>query len=62
MSRPASSTRRTPLEDRLLEVIALQNAIAAAENSLEEVLSIVVARAPELTLATRQTAPALGAT
>src|SRR5215210_6322582 len=49
MSRPASSTGRTPLEARLLEVVALQNAIGAAENSLDEVLSIVVSRAPELT-------------
>ena len=49
MSRPAPSTGGTPLEQRLLEVIALQNAIAAAENNLDEVLSIVVARAPELT-------------
>jgi GAF domain-containing protein len=49
MSRPAPSARRTPLEQRLLEVIALQNAIVAAQNNLDEVLSIVVSRAPELT-------------
>jgi putative methionine-R-sulfoxide reductase with GAF domain len=49
MSRPPPSTGRKPLEQRLLEVIALQNAIAAAQNNLDEVLSIVVARAPELT-------------
>jgi GAF domain-containing protein len=49
MSRPAPSAHRTPLEQRLLEVVALQNAIAAAENNLEEVLSVVVSRAPALT-------------
>jgi len=49
MSRPAPSVRRTSLEQRLLEVIALQNAIVAAQNNLDEVLSIVVSRAPELT-------------
>jgi len=49
MSRPAPSARRTSLEQRLLEVIALQNAIVAAQNNLDEVLSIVVSRAPELT-------------
>lgn len=49
MSRPAPSTGRTTLERRLLEVIALQNAIVAAQNNLEEVLSVVVSRAPELT-------------
>ena len=38
-----------PLQDRLLEVIALQNAIADAENDVDEVLSVVVRRAPELT-------------
>ena len=49
MSRPAPSTRRASLEQRLLEIIALQNAIASAQNDLEEVLSIVVSQAPELT-------------
>jgi GAF domain-containing protein len=49
MSRPARSPGRSSLEQRLLEVIALQNAIVAAQNNLEEVLSIVVSRAPELT-------------
>ena len=38
-----------PLQDRLLEVIALQNAISEAENDLDEVLSVVVRRAPRLT-------------
>src|SRR3712207_4817329 len=49
MSRPAPSSRRAPLDERLLEVIELQNAIAAAEHNLQEVLSVVVSRAPELT-------------
>jgi len=49
MPRSGSSARRASLEERLFEVIALQNAIAEAENDLEEVLRVVVRRASELT-------------
>src|SRR3712207_6874521 len=49
MPRAGPSSRSAPPEQRLLEVIALQNESAEPENNLEEVLSVVVARAPGLT-------------
>jgi diguanylate cyclase len=49
MPRSGPSARRAPLDERLLEIIALQNAIAEAQNNLDEVLSVVVRRAPDLT-------------